>query len=87
MAGGLDVPVLKADVVLDATPDETKVRANLDGLVALAKAKGTAIGMASGLPDHLALIATFVRDLRSRGVTLVPVSALVAHPVSTATTR
>ena len=87
LAGGLDVPVLKADVVLDATPDETKVRANLDSLVALAKAKGTAIGMASGLPDHLALIATFARDLGSRGVTLVPVSALAAHPVSTATTR
>ncbi len=87
LAAGLDVSVLKADVVLDATSDENKVRANLEDLVALAKAKGSAIGMASGLPDHLGVIAKFAGDLGGRGITLVALSALAGRPVTTATTR
>lgn len=76
LAPDLGVDVLKADLVLDATSDPAVVRANLDQLVSLAKRKGQAIGMASGLPEHLGAIARFAADLGAKGVELVPVNAL-----------
>lgn len=77
VAAGLGVPTLQADLVLDATPDAATVDANLERLLAIARRKGSAIGMASGLPDHMAAIAKFARDAGSKGVILVPVAALV----------
>lgn len=74
---------LRADVVLDATADPAVVHANLEALVAVAKHKGSAIGMASGLPDHLAAIAAFAAGLSGRGVDLVPVSALAGRMTRT----
>ena len=73
------LPALRADVVLDATADPAVVHANLEALIAVAKRKGSAIGMASGLPDHLAAIAAFAAGLSGRGVDLVPVSALAGR--------
>lgn len=89
LAADLNVEAVKADVVLDATADPAVVRANLDKLVALAKRKGRAIGMASGLPDHLGTIARFVTDMSGKGVVLVPVSAIARDgtPVQAAATR
>ena len=73
------VPALRADVVLDATADPAVVHANLEALLAVAKRNGSAIGMASGLPDHLAAIAAFAAGLSARGVDLVPVSVLAGR--------
>ena len=72
----LGVPTRQADIVLDATSDPALVRANLEALVALARSKGSAIGMASGLPDHIAAIARFAGELRGQGIDLVPVNTL-----------
>ncbi len=77
LAPGLGVPAMATDVVLDATADPAVVRANFDSLVAAARRKGTAIGMASGLPEHLAAIGRYASELGSQGITLVPVGALV----------
>lgn len=85
LAPDLGTPALAADVVLDATADPTVVKANLDRLVDIARRNGSAIGMASGLPDHLPAIAHFAADLPSQGLALVPVSALVARGASVAT--
>ena len=71
-------------MVLDATADPAVVRANLDALVATARRKGQAIGMASGLPDHLPAIARFAAELATKNVTLVPVSALARRDASVA---
>ena len=76
LAVDFGVDAVQADLVLDATSDPAVVRANLDQLVAIAKRKGRAIGMASGLPDHLGTIARFADGLGAAGVALVPVSAL-----------
>ena len=73
----LDVRVLKADLVLDATADARTLQANLETLTAIARRKGSAIGMASGLPDHLAEIARFASALEAQGIVLVPVADLV----------
>ena len=77
LAPGLGVPAMRADIVLDATADAATVAANLDALVALARRRGTAIGMASGLPDHLAAIARYADGLARQGVDLIPVGTLV----------
>ena len=89
LAADLNVEVAGTDLVLDATSDPAVVRANLDQLVAIAKRKGTAIGMASGLPEHLGTIARFAGEIGDRGVVLVPVGTL-AHagdPTQAAATR
>ena len=87
LAPGLGVPVVQADVVLDATADPSVLRANLERLVAIAKAKGSAVGMASALSDHVAAVARFATELDGRGVTLVPVGAIARGGPSVATTR
>ena len=89
LASDLNVEALETDLVLDATLDPAVVRANLDRLVAIAKRKGKAIGMASGLPEHLGTIARFAAELGGKGVVLVPVSALAhgADPAQAAATR
>lgn len=76
LAQDLNVETVKADLVIDASPDPAVVRANLDKLVAIAKRKGKAIGMASGLPEHLGAIARFAADVGGKGAILVPVSTL-----------
>ncbi len=81
----LDVPTLQADLVLDATADARVVEANLQTLAAIARRKGSAIGMASGLPDHMAAIARFAGSLEAQGITLVPLAEL--STAKAATTR
>ncbi len=89
LAPDLNVEFAKTDLVLDATSDPAVVRANLDQLVAIAKRKGRAIGMASGLPEHLGTISRFAAEVGGKGVVLVPVSALAhaADPAQAAATR
>jgi polysaccharide deacetylase 2 family uncharacterized protein YibQ len=87
VAAGLGTAALQTDVVLDATADPAVVRANLNRLAAIARVKGKAVGMASGLPDHLPAIARFAADLDAQGLTLVPVSAIANSAGSLATTR
>ena len=87
IAPGLGLAAAQTDVVLDATSDPQVVRANLDTLVAIARRKGSAIGMASGLPDHMAAIARYAADLAGQGVSLVPVSAVVRNSADVAASR
>lgn len=87
LAPSLNVAAAQADVVLDATADPAVVRSNLDTLVRVAREKGQAIGMASGLPEHLGAIARFAGELAGQGVSLVPVSALVRRDAGVASAR
>jgi polysaccharide deacetylase 2 family uncharacterized protein YibQ len=77
-AAGLDVPARRADIVIDATADPRVIEANLQTLASIARRNGSAIGMASGLPDHMAMIARFAGGLEADGISLVPVADLVA---------
>jgi uncharacterized protein len=70
------LPTVRADVVIDALADPEAVDAALDKLAALARTKGVAIGSTTGLPTMVDHLAAFTRDLASRGIALVPVSAL-----------
>ena len=84
LATQLSVPEMQVDVVLDATPDPAIVQANLESLVGIARRKGQAIGMASGLPEHLGAIARFASELAGKNVALVPVNTLARRDASLA---
>jgi uncharacterized protein len=76
-------PSLRADVVIDASQKSETMEAQLNRLESLAKAKGVAIGFATGLPATVDIVSRFARGLERRGVALVPVSSLA--PPSTGT--
>ncbi len=73
-----NAPVLRADVVLDAdlTPDAIDQR--LDQLRAIARQRGYAIATGSAFAATIDRVAAFAEDAADRGVTIVPLSSLVA---------
>ena len=72
------VPMVRADVVLDASGDPAAVDAALAALESRARERGQAIGFASGLPAALDRITRFAQGLAGRGIALVPISAVPA---------
>jgi hypothetical protein len=51
--------------------------ANFAKLEALARQQGTAIGMASDLPDSVEKLARYAKTAAAHGIALVPLSAAV----------
>jgi polysaccharide deacetylase 2 family uncharacterized protein YibQ len=76
LAASLGVASGRADVVIDPQADPAALRVALTRLEAVAREKGAAIGLATGLPNNLAAIIQFVDALEGKGLVLVPVSAL-----------
>lgn len=72
-----------ADLVIDETPARSEIEARLAQLEQMARDRGTALGVA-GLPAPVTIdrLAAWTANLASRGVVLVPVSALVPAPAS-----
>jgi hypothetical protein len=71
-----------ADLVIDDPPVRLEIEFKLTRLEQLARDRGTALGVA-GLPGPVTIdrLAAWTATLASRGVMLVPVSALVPPPV------
>jgi hypothetical protein len=67
-------------VVLDSRPRASAIDDQLARLEAIAREKGSAIGVASALPVSIERIAQWAKTLEGRGVQLVPLSALMAKP-------
>ena len=67
----------RAQIVVDAVPEEAAVQAALAQLEELARRTGGAIGYASALPVTLDGLGKWVAHLKSKGIALVPVSAVV----------
>ena len=80
-AAGRALQTVPADIVLDASADAGVVAAALDRLTARARAEGHAFGVLARSAAAVDALALLTRQLPSRGVTLVPVSALVTRPV------
>jgi polysaccharide deacetylase 2 family uncharacterized protein YibQ len=86
LAQGLGLPAVRADIVLDApadpstqqglTPDAT-IDLNLSKLEAIARDKGIAIGIANDLPASVDRLALYAKEAETRGVVLIPLSAVV----------
>ena len=80
-----EVNLLRADVVIDAVQKPEAIEAELQKLERIARQKGSAIGVAAGLPATVEHIARFARGLEKRGVALAPLSAIpTTRAVSTA---
>lgn len=75
VAEGLTVPYATADLSIDAVPSTIEIDKALGKLEALAKQRGVAIGVATGLPASIDRIAAWAKALESRGIALVPLTA------------
>ena len=66
----------RAQVVIDADPKPESIAAALETLESEAKANGFAIGTGSGLEVTVDSVKAWAEQLQSRGILLVPVSAM-----------
>jgi polysaccharide deacetylase 2 family uncharacterized protein YibQ len=65
-------------VTIDTLPSASEIDRALGRLEALARERGTAVGMASALPITIDRIARWAKAAEARGVQLVPITAVVA---------
>ncbi len=77
LAQGNKVPFAKADAMIDANPSRQSILAALGSLEAKAVENGQAIGMVSALPISVTAISEWAAELESKGIVLVPASALM----------
>ncbi|QQR36722.1 divergent polysaccharide deacetylase family protein [Devosia oryziradicis] len=77
LAEGNKVPFSRADLTIDANPSRQSILAALASLEAKALENGQAIGIVSALPISVAAIAEWARELETKGIMLVPASALM----------
>jgi len=82
IAPALGLPSTVADIVLDASPTPEAIASALARLEDQARRQDGALGVATALPLSVERIARWAAGLEARGVTLVPVSALVSRAPS-----
>jgi uncharacterized protein len=79
LAANQGLAAARADLVLDSAAEPKGMETALARLEAIARDKGVAIGVASALPSSIAAIGRFARALKSRGVSLIPLSAAMPN--------
>ena len=79
IAGANNLAFAKADLVIDGVPTPGDIDRALGRLETAARARGVAVGFAGTLPVTIDRIARWAKAAESRGVVLVPVSAVVAR--------
>ena len=77
LAGANRVPFARADMVIDANPARASILSALASLEAEAMESGGAIGIVSALPISVQAVSEWARELDSKGIALVPASALM----------
>jgi polysaccharide deacetylase 2 family uncharacterized protein YibQ len=86
VAATLGMPAARADLIIDADPSPEAIEAALARLIDRARKHGSAIGVALVSPMNVEHLARGANGLESKGVALVPLSALLsaapAHPRS-----
>jgi polysaccharide deacetylase 2 family uncharacterized protein YibQ len=78
-AARINLPAVTADVVIDAAPKPQAIDEALIRLEALARANGSAVGVATALPISVEHISRWARSLEARGLALTPISAIVTR--------
>ena len=78
VAGGNNLPFAKADMVLDSFPTPAEIDHALGRLEMAARERGVAVGMASALPVSIERIAKWAKTAESRGLQLVPITAVAS---------
>jgi polysaccharide deacetylase 2 family uncharacterized protein YibQ len=76
------------DVILDEPATRTEIERRLGELETIAKARGSALGLAhAATPVVVDRLVAWAAGLERRGVVLAPVSVLIRRPPETAETR
>jgi uncharacterized protein len=78
LAASAPMPSAHADIIIDANATPDAVDAALKRLVELARQRGSAIGFVSATPSSVERLARWTNGLDSKGVALVPLSALMS---------
>ena len=76
IAGANNLPFAKADVILDSVPTPDEIDRALSRLEMTARERGVAVGISSALPVSIGHIAKWAKEAHSRGLLLVPISAV-----------
>jgi polysaccharide deacetylase 2 family uncharacterized protein YibQ len=76
---GSSTPFVRADLVLDADLSAGAIDQNLSQLRAIAQQRGYAIATATAFPITIDRIAAFAQAAAQKGITIVPISALVEN--------
>jgi polysaccharide deacetylase 2 family uncharacterized protein YibQ len=76
VAGATNLPFAKADLIIDAVPTPGEIDRALSRLEALARERGLAVGTAGALPGAIDRIAKWAKAAESRGILLVPITAV-----------
>jgi polysaccharide deacetylase 2 family uncharacterized protein YibQ len=83
IAGANNLAFAKADLIIDQVPTPADVDRALGRLETVARARGVAVGFAGALPVSIDRIAHWIKAAESRGIQLVPITAVVARAKST----
>jgi uncharacterized protein len=76
IAGANNMPFAKADMTIDAVPTPVEIDHALGRLEMAARERGVVVGISSGLPTAIDHIAKWAKALESRGIQLVPITAV-----------
>jgi polysaccharide deacetylase 2 family uncharacterized protein YibQ len=79
VAANSKAPFLKADLVIDIKANWSDIDAALEKLERLAVDQGFAVGSANALPVTIERIARWAKEAESRGIRIVPLSAVAAR--------
>jgi hypothetical protein len=76
VAGANNLPFARADVVLDSVPTPGEIDRALGRLEMAARERGVSVGISSALPVSIEHIAKWAKAAASRGLLLVPITAV-----------
>ncbi|MBN8920852.1 MAG: divergent polysaccharide deacetylase family protein [Rhizobiales bacterium] len=76
------VPFARADMLIDIGRPQAEVDAAMARLEAIARERGSAVGVAVAMPGAMDHIARWAASATSRGITLVPLSVIANKPKS-----
>jgi len=76
VAGTANLPFAKADIIIDTVPTPIEIDHALGRLELAARDRGTAVGISSALPVSIEHVAKWAKAAESRGVLLVPITAV-----------
>jgi uncharacterized protein len=79
IASANNAPFAEADVVVDSVATPAEIDHALDRLEAIARERGVAVGVSSALPVAVDHIAKWAKAAETRGLLLIPISAVAAR--------
>ena len=82
LAGTNNIGFAKADVVIDAVPTTADIGKALTRLEGVARANGTAVGVATALPVTIERLTQWAKTVKGRGFLLVPITVAASRSKS-----